>query len=210
MEFKKKGEKIGIFDKSKSHKKASIDTSFNKFLRHALKRPAYCRIKISQIAELYNALTDRLMKERYSHSKIVTLVGTNLKGVCPECGSWYSSEGLSMCGITKSSPLYGKTFFITGSHSQTVERILRGHCINPRCSCKEIVICWQVEEEGVGITYADAALGLGLSKGSDPYDVWNEEREEKSQKNDTLKCKNCGFVNKEGSNFCENCGSKLE
>jgi len=31
----------------------------------------------------------------------------------------------------------------------------------------------------------------------------------KVQKNDTLKCKNCGFVNKEGSNFCENCGSRL-
>jgi len=31
----------------------------------------------------------------------------------------------------------------------------------------------------------------------------------KVQKNDTLKCKNCRFVNKEGSNFCENCGSRL-
>ena len=212
MEFKKKGEKMGIFDKSKSHKKVSIDTSINKFVRHALKRPAYCRIRISQIAELYNVLTDKFMKEGNAASTIVNLT-TNLKGVCPECGSWYSGEGLSMCGITESSPLYGKTFFMMGSHSQTVERILRGHCINPRCSCKEIVICWQVEEEGVGITYADVARELGLSKGKDPYDVWDKEESkeklERNQKNDTLKCKNCRFVNKEGSNFCENCGSRL-
>jgi hypothetical protein len=194
MEFEEKEvKKMGIFDKFRK-KKARIDTSIDAFLRRILKGPAYCRIRISQIPELYDALTSRLIKEGFPTSKIVNLVDANLKGVCaltsrlikegfptskivnlvdanlkgvcPECGSWYSSEGLSTCGITQSSPLSGaKKLFIT--RSQTTERILKGDCINPRCSCKEIVICWQVEEEHVAITYGD-----GLSKGKDPYDVW--------------------------------------
>ena len=166
---------MGIFGKLFGRKKAKIDTSIDAFLRDILKGPVYCSIRISQIPEFYDALTSRLMKERFQTSKIVNLVDANLKGVCPECGSWYSSEGLSICGITQSSPLSGvKKVFITRSRagSQVIERILKGDCINPRCPCKEIVICWQVEGEHVGVTYADAARGLGLSKVKDPYDVW--------------------------------------
>ena len=162
---------MGIFGKLFGRKKARIDTSIDAFLRRILKGPAYCRIRIPQIPQFYDALTSRLMKEGFPTSKIVNLVDANLKGVCPECGSWYSSDGLSTCGITQSSPLSGaKKVFLT--RSQTTERIIKGDCINPRCPCKEIVICWQVEEEHVGVTYSDAARGLGLSKVEDPYDVW--------------------------------------
>jgi len=166
---------VGFFGKFFRRKKARINTSIDPFLRRILKGPSYCRIRISQIPEFYDSLVNRLMKERFSTSKIVNLVNTNLKGVCPECGSWYSSDGLAICGITQSSPLLeSKKLFRVRSQSGSgaIDRILNGDCINPRCSCKDMVICWQVEEEHVGVTYADAARGLGLSKVEDPYDVW--------------------------------------
>ena len=166
---------MGIFRKLFGRKKARIKTSIDPFLRSILKGPAYCRIRISQIPEFYDALTNRLLKEGVSTSKIINLVNANLKGVCPDCGSWYSSEGLAICGITQSSPLLeSKKLFRVRSQSGSgaIERIIKGDCINPRCSCKDLVICWQVEDEHVGVTYADAARGLGLSKVEDPYDVW--------------------------------------
>lgn len=166
---------MGIFGKLFGRKKARIYPSIDPFLRRILKGPAYCRIRISQIPTFYDALTNRLMKEGVSTSKIINLVNANLKGVCPECGSWYNSEGLAICGITQSSPLLeSKKLFITRSQagSGALRRVFNGDCINPRCSCKDMVICWQVEEEHVGVTYADAARGLGLSKVEDPYDVW--------------------------------------
>jgi hypothetical protein len=166
---------VGFFGKIFGRKKAHINTSIDPFLRRILKEPSYCQIRILQIPEFYDALVNKLMKEGFSTSKIVNLVNANLKGVCPECGSWYSSDGLAICGITQSSPLLeSKKLFRVHSQagSGAIERILNGDCINPRCSCKDLVICWQVEEEHVGVTYADAARGLGLSKVEDPYDVW--------------------------------------
>jgi hypothetical protein len=166
---------VGFFGKFFGRKKARINTSIDPFLRRILKGPSYCRIRISQIPEFYDSLVNRLMKEGISTSRIVNLVNANLKGVCPECGSWYSSDGLAICGITQSSPLLeSKKLFSVRSQagSGAIERILNGDCINPRCSCKDMVICWQVEEEHVGVTYSDAARGLGLSKVEDPYDVW--------------------------------------
>ena len=166
---------MGIFDKLFGRKKVKIDTSVDSFLQRILKGPSYCRITISQIPEFYNALTSMLIKKGFQTSKIVTLVDANLKGVCPECGSWYSSDWLSICGITQASPLSrARKIFMPRSQlaSQAIKRVIKGDCINPRCSCKDIVMCWQVEEEHAGVTYADAARILGLSKVKDPYDVW--------------------------------------
>ena len=166
---------MGIFRKLFGKKKARISMSIDLFLKQLFKEPSYCRIEVSQVPEFFDALINKLMKEGLSTSRIVNLVKTNLKGVCPECGSWYSSDGLAICGITHSSPLLeSKKIFRVRSQasSMAIERILTGNCLNPRCTCKDLVICWQVEEEHVGVTYADAARGLGLSEVKDPYDVW--------------------------------------
>lgn len=83
-------------------------------------------------------------------------------------------------------------------------------------------------EEGVIIRmFAIGALGkIGDSRAVEPlkqalnnedefvrkaaHEALEEIKAKKSKEKPTLKCKNCEFLNKEDSKFCENCGSKLD
>jgi hypothetical protein len=130
--FKKKRGKFGKKDQPKT---------IQEFVVKAVIGPSNCQINISDFADLNFALIDGLKNRGMKQSKIVSILISNSKlvGICPECGTNYTSEWLSHIATLKESGLVSKTI---GLSSASV-RFLEGKCRNPDCNCEEILILWR-------------------------------------------------------------------
>ncbi|MFX1562748.1 MAG: hypothetical protein ACFFDP_05530 [Promethearchaeota archaeon] len=151
----------------------SIREDMWEFLKDTVQGPAYCRIRISEIGKLYFALVkvwkEALSEKGVSVGQIVRTMGPALRGVCPECGTWYLGETISLVGAMQEGVGTEKGKVMMDSRTK---RVADGHCLNERCKCPDITICWRIDadERVRGRTYGEAAQLLGLSEIKDPYE----------------------------------------
>jgi len=108
------------------------------FVHRAARSPADCRIRISELGELYLDLMAELRKRRvYTRD-----FAKKILGVCPECGLWSAGEGLLCIAFVKNRP-----DTLTPGWTKSNLRLLDGHCRNEECSCTEIMVFWRPNED---------------------------------------------------------------
>lgn len=143
---------MGIFDK------LSKSRTIRAFVAKTLIGPSDCRIKISDIADLYDALVDDLLKRGVAKPTIIRLLDSKSLGVCPKCYTATRGEWLSGFYVKKLMMQRGTHVIELGRSSDT-ERFLKGICRNPNCDCKEILIFWRPDEDK-GTTDRLAKMGI--------------------------------------------------
>lgn len=126
------------------------------FIDRSQNGTAYCRIKISQIGRLYSGLVTRLLDNGMPANELGSMLEANLLGVCPKCGTCLMGKGIVQVGKKQGRKDAGG--------SKGSRRILSGECVNQKCACHEIVVCWRMKEDNrvAGLSHRKAAKALGL------------------------------------------------
>jgi len=138
---------MGMFDKFFRKKQEKKETkTIQEFVTKAVKGPYYCQIKISEIADLYDALikypTDALFSlEEKKVADSISLLRSKSLGVCPKCYSVTEGEWLVHMHLVKGSGM-GIALM-----SKDYARFLIGKCRNPNCDYEEIFIFWRPNED---------------------------------------------------------------
>ena len=171
--YRSKGEKMGIVDKFiKSRRiKAFVEKATVCF------SSADCRIKISDIAGMCDALIRGLVELRVGQARLTLnefvdfpkfkaeatcAFETKLLGVCPECHIVTNGEQLvqmyrlveemrkkvDMAKSLSSIGVEPSSFIAKELLSSDVElSFLKGKCRNSNCDCEEILIFWRPHED---------------------------------------------------------------
>lgn len=102
-------------------------------VEEAGQRPS-CRLKISQYAELREALAGQLRQRGLDGSHLAALTAGRMVAVCPACQLRLSAEYLEW--LHAADPLRA------GSRAAQVARFRRGLCVNEECSASDIILYW--------------------------------------------------------------------
>jgi hypothetical protein len=138
---------MGIFDKLLGKRQKKKETkAIQEFVTRAVKGPCYCQIKISEIADLYDALInypiDALFSlEEKKAADSIGLLRSKSFGVCPKCYTVTNGEWLVHMHLVKGSGM-GPALM-----SKDYARFLIGKCRNPNCNYEEILIFWRPNED---------------------------------------------------------------
>lgn len=152
---------MGMFDKLLGKKQEKKKTkTIQEFVTKAVKGSCYCQIKISEIADLYDALIKYPMDALFSleEKKAVDSIGllrSKSLGVYPKCYTVTKGEWLVHMDLVKSSGM-GMALM-----SKDYARFLIGKCRNPNCDCEEILIFWRPNEDK-GIKNRLAKMGIKI------------------------------------------------
>ena len=75
-----------------------VESTISEFVSRALKGPAYCYVKASQIGFLYRSLAEKFVEEGFSASEAAKLIEDNILALCPRCGAWFRGWQLTLAG----------------------------------------------------------------------------------------------------------------
>jgi hypothetical protein len=112
-------------------------TDISTFIAQVHSGPAYLLTQIKDIALCVDKLSDYLLQEL--RTSPVKSLEQDFRGICPHCSAWSEQSILGMVwslSRTESSK-------IIMSSSGAISKLRDGHCVNPDCQSKEIILIWK-------------------------------------------------------------------
>lgn len=109
------------------------------FAVNASAGPVRCRISISQIPTVVDALNRMLTGAGVPSPAIADVHKLSLLSVCPACGDWCSGAALARMPMYASAGADHVSFV---GNSGGFERMLAGQCLNYSCCCNEHELFW--------------------------------------------------------------------
>lgn len=112
------------------------------FVQGVLHGPVLCRIRITDVGDLLNALKLYFTTQGMSMGQVLDHIDQNLVGICPACHTNSAGKGLATLN-TYQRMRSQRTKIVLVGDSAGGERLLAGKCRNKNCSCDAILISWR-------------------------------------------------------------------
>ena len=126
-----------------------VSMNIDVFAQEAQRGSAQSHITILKLRELNNKLLFSLCKGDVDriNAEFIDRVYTGLSGECPRCNTEYPGDVLKISVMIQADPEETIRQLESYGQSESIisvfQKVAAGRCINPNCSCEEIVIQWK-------------------------------------------------------------------